>query len=137
MAKYVLRDAYVLVNGVNLSDHVSKVELDPKWTTEDGTTMGAQGTSPLAALRDEAVKVTFKNDHAAASVDQTMWPIYIGGTTVAIEIRPTSAARSTTNPAWTGNALLTDYSGLGGEVGKVSEVDATFDVDGVLTRQTS
>lgn len=136
MAKFVLKDALLIVNSVNLSDHVREIEVDTGADDVDSTTMGASGKAREYGLRDEKITVKWAQDYALANVDATLWPIYSGATKVSIEVRPTSGARSTTNPGYTGTVLLLDYNPLGGAVGALAEASTTFTVDGVLTRQT-
>lgn len=136
MAKLVLKDAYVLLNAVNLSANVVKVEVDTVFTSEDVTAMGDTGSRVLPGLRNEGLKITFLQDYAAALVDATLWPLYSGGTSFAVEVRPTSGARSATNPAWTGTGYLLDYKPMAGSIGKALTVDVSIDIDGVLTRVT-
>jgi hypothetical protein len=137
MAKLILRDAYLLVNAVDLSDHVQSVEINPGRADQDATAMGAVGKQRLPGLKDEQVVVNFRQDFAASKVDQTLWTLYDQGTSFAIEIRPTSGARSTTNPAWTGTAYLIDYAPVAGAVGDVLDAKVTFVIDNQLTRQTA
>jgi hypothetical protein len=137
VAKFVLKDALLIINGVTLSDHVREVAVDTNADDVESTTMGAAGKAREYGLRDEKVTVKWAQDYALANVDATLWPIYSGATKVSIEVRPTSGARSTTNPAYTGTVLLLDYNPLDGAVGTLAEATTTFTVDGVLTRQTS
>lgn len=136
MAKHILRDAYVLINSVNLSDHVESVEVGWKISDEEVTTMGASGKSRLAGLEDNDIKVNWLQDYAAASVDATLAPL-VRAAAFPIEIRPTSAAVSATNPKFTANVVLTDYSPVAGDVGSAHKVSTSFVVDGVITRATA
>ena len=99
--------------------------------------MGAEGMQRLAGLRDESIDVAFRQDFAAAQVDATLWPLYSGGTSFTVEIRPTSAAVGAGNPKWTGTCLIAEYTPVDGSVGDVAGADVTFEVDGVLTRATA
>ena len=133
----ILRDAYLVINGTNLSAYCASVELGASREAGDTTAMGATGRTREAGLRDEQLAVTWKQNYGVALVDATLWPIYTGGATVALEIRPTSSAVSTSNPKWTGSILLTEYTPIAGEVGDVGEAETTFLVSGVLTRATA
>lgn len=137
MAAFVLRDASIVVNGVDLSNRCTKVELASKRSMEDNTTMGATGMGRLPGLRDEQITATFKQDLAAAEVDQTLTPLYENGTAFTVVIKATSAATSTTNPKWTATCYLEDYKPISGSVGSVAETDVTFTIDGVWVRATS
>jgi hypothetical protein len=116
MAKLVLTNAQVIINAVDLSDHVDTVAVHYTAAEVDSTSMGQAGISRLPGLKDWSMDVTFANDFALASVDATLFPL-VGAPAFAVEVRPVKAARSTTNPAYTGNAILPTYSPLGQKVG--------------------
>lgn len=137
MAKFVLRDASVVVNAVDLSDHVASVEINMSAEDVATTAMGATGVTRLPGLRDESFTITWRQDFAAAEVDATLFPLYSGGTSHTVVVKPTSAAVGATNPTFTGTCYLLEYAPLSGEVGSVADSDTTFVVDGVITRATS
>lgn len=126
MAITTLTNAMVLVNSVDLSDHVSKVTLTDSRDSVDITAMGATSKAITKGLGDAKVDLDFFQDFAAAKVHATLQPL-IGSTTgVPIEVRPVNGARSTTNPAFLMTGLLMDYSMLDGSVGDASAFTATF-----------
>jgi hypothetical protein len=127
MAKQVLTDAFVLVNGVNLSDHVRSVTTNDERSSVDVTAMGATNTQVSKGLGDASIDIDFYQDFAAASVHATLQPLVGSTTPVAVEVRATSAARSATNPAiLLSQAFLMNYTGLDGGVGDASTIKATF-----------
>lgn len=132
MAKLVLKDAYVDINAVPLSDHVRTVTVNYSGDMQETTGMGATGKEKLSGLTDWSVELEFQQDYAAAEVDVTLHPL-VGAAAVAIKVRPTSAAVAATNPELQGNVLLETY-GQGGTVGDVSIATATFQGTGALTR---
>lgn len=133
----ILRDAYLVVNSVNLSAYVKQVELNLKQEMGDNTAMGAAGRTREGGLKDESINVTWRQNYGVGLVDATLSAIYAAGTAVAVEVRPTSGAASTSNPKWTGNILMPEYTPISGEVGDVGEAESSFVVNGVLTRATS
>lgn len=136
MAIHVLRDAYVSINAVDLSDHAESVELSWNVGVETVTAMGASGVAKLAGLEDNSFSITWLQDFAASEVDATLAPL-IRAASFAFEIRPTSAAVSATNPKFTGNAILSEYQPVAGEAGGAHKVSTSFEVDGVITRATA
>lgn len=127
MAIFVLTDALVLVNGVNLSDHVEKVTTEDTRDEVDITAMGATAKTITKGLGDAKITLDFFQDLAAAKVHATLQPLIASTTPIAVEVRATSAARSATNPAFLlSQALLMNYSGLDGKVGDASKMSATF-----------
>lgn len=126
MAKIILTDAYIIVNGVNLSDHGNHVEINSEKDLQDVTSFGATSKTYLLGLGDGTMGFTFFQDFAAGSVDSTLFPIHSNGTSVVLEVRATSAARSATNPAYLMTGVLPTYSPLNGDVGEASTIDAQF-----------
>ncbi len=129
----VLFDAFVLINANNLSDHIQKI--DPGFTFEDldATTFGQTAHVRRNGLQDGSVAITFLNDFTAANLDAIMWGL-AGGPPVPFEIRPTSAARSATNPAMIGNLLINSWKPISGDVGKLVVADVTYPTSGLTTR---
>src|SRR4051812_39952893 len=117
MAINVLTNAQVFVNGVDLSDHVSKVTTTDTRDSVDITAMGATSKAVTKGLGDAKVSIEMFQDFAAAKVHATLSPLIGSSTTVAIEVRPVNGARSVTNPAFLMQGLLMTYPMLDGKVG--------------------
>lgn len=139
MAKIILTDAFISVNGVNLSDHGNHVEINSEKDLQDVTSFGATSKTYLLGLGDGTMAFTFFQDFAVGSVDATLFPIHSGGTSVALEVRATSGGRSATNPAYLMTGVLPTYSPLNGDVGDPSTIDAEFQnsAQGGITRATA
>ena len=133
MAKFVLTDADVTINAVNLSDHVESLTINYGAETPDMTSMQDITRRRLPGLIDWTVDVTFRSDFAAANVDDTLFPL-VGAAATALTIRPTSAVVSATNPEFQGNVLVGTYNPLAGTVGDTSNSTVTLTGDGTLTR---
>ena len=127
MAISVLTNAMVLVNGVDLSDHVSKVTCKDDRAAVDVTAMGSSYVQETKGLGTAEIDVDFFQDFATSKVHQTLQPLIGSSTNFQVEVRPVNAARSATNPALVlAGALLFSYSGLDGKVGDASAISATF-----------
>lgn len=137
MAVTVLTNASVLVNTVDLSDHVTKVGIDTKAGPVDSTAMSSTGwKSFLGGLKEFSVMLDFQQDLAAAKVYATLWPLL--GTVTTFEIRAVNSARSVTNPGYTGSVLIADVPILGStQVGTLAMVSVTWPGTGAFTPQTS
>lgn len=136
MASLVLTNAMALINAVDLSDHVKEVKITYKAETPENTAMSQTTKNRLAGLKDWDLEITFNQDFAAGKVDATLFPL-MGASAFAIEIRADAGARSVTNPAYTGNALLADLPLIAGKVGDVLSTSVKFMGTGTLSRQTS
>lgn len=126
MAISVLTNAQVLVNGVDLSDHVSKVTCEDTRNQVDITAMGATNLTYTKGLGDGKITIEFFQDFAASKVHATLQPLIGSSTPVNVEVRPVNAARSATNPAVLMSALLMNYHALDGQVGNASAMSAEF-----------
>jgi hypothetical protein len=124
MAKLVLTNAFVSINAVDLSNRVRQVAINYEGDAVEQTTMGDLTHNFLGGLRNYSVEVTFAQDFAAANVDATMFALV--GTAVAVEVRPTTAARSATNPGYNATMLVQNYNPFGTQVGALHEASASF-----------
>lgn len=135
MAIFVLTDAMVIVNGVTLSDHANSVTVEDTRDAVDITAFGATSKATTKGLGDASITIDFFQDFAAGKVHATLQPLIASSTPVTVEVRPTSAARSATNPAAVLSALLMNYNALSGGVGEASKISAQF-VNGSQTGMT-
>lgn len=126
MAITVLTDAAIIVNGVTLSDHANQVKVEDTRESKTITAFGATSITVTKGLGDAKMSVTFFQDFAAGKTHATLQPLVGSSTPVSIEVRPTSAARSATNPAALMSGLLMNYSMLDGAVGEPSTIQAEF-----------
>lgn len=130
------KNAKVIINSVDLSDHVRQVTINYSAEMLEKTAMGDNGKTRVAGLLDFSVDVEFNQDYASGKVDATLFPL-VGAAAFPIAINPTNAAVSPTNPTFSGNVLLETYPPLGGNVGALLTTTAKFSGDGVLTRATA
>lgn len=133
MPKFVLTDASVTINAVDLSDHVESLTINYGAETPEQTAMQDITRRRLPGLIDWTIDVTFRSDFAAANVDDTLYPL-VGAVAFAVAIRPTSAVVGATNPEFQGNCLLATYNPLAGTVGDTSNSTVSLTGDGTLTR---
>ena len=135
MAEIVLTDVSVVINAVDLSDHVKQISLTYEAEEHDKTAMGDSARRRLGGLKDFSVDVTFNQDFDAGEVDATFFDLV--GSNVSIVIKPKSDAVSATNPSYSGTVLVQSYSPLDGSVGDLADAKVTLPGDGVLTRATA
>ena len=126
MAKLVLRDCFISVDGTDFSDHVSSVEVNLSKDEIDTTNFGGSGRERAAGLKDDSFVLNFQQDFEAASVDAVLYPLYDGETEFEVLVRPTAAAVGATNPEYSGTCILLEYQPLSGDVGSLSETSVTF-----------
>lgn len=138
MAKLVLKDCFVSVNGTNFSDHVSSVTVNLSKDEVETTNFSGSGRERVAGLKDDSFEVNFQQDFAAANVDAVLYPLWNNETEFTVEVRPTSGAVSASNPKYTATCILLEYTPMSGDVGDLSETEVTFPAQRTgITRATS
>ena len=126
MAITVLTDAMIIVNSVTLSDHANKVTVEDTRDEVDVTAFGATSKAVAKGLGDATMSIDFFQDFAAGKTYATLQPLINQTTGITVEVRPTSAARSATNPAFVMTALLMTFNALDGTIGEASKISASF-----------
>lgn len=137
---HVFTDAYVLINAVDLSDHVKSVRLTYGSELQEDTAMGDDTKSSASGLKDWTIEIEFYQDYAAGKVDATLFPL-VGGAAVAFELRDDkSEVVGVNNPKFTGTGVVESYQPVGGSVGEMAMTSATLRPGGTtptLTRATA
>ncbi len=138
MAKLVLRDCFISVDGVDLSDHISSVTITMEKDEIETTAFTGQGRERVHGLNNDSFELNLQQDFDAASVDDTLFPLWDQETEFVVLVRPTSAAASATNPEYSGTCILLSYQPLAGGVGELSETSITMMVQRTgIARATS
>ena len=136
MARIVLTDAKVTINGVNLSDHIASVTLSTSADVVETTGFSSTAArTRVAGLQDNSVTIEFFQDFATSLVEQTIYPLL--GSTTTVVVLPTSSAASATNPSYTFTALVSEWQPLSGAVGELATASVTWPISGTITKATS
>jgi len=137
MARIVLTDVSVIVNNVDLSDHIASVELSQNIDEVQTTAFGDGGRTRVGGLEDSSVTLSFHQDYASASVDATISPLVGGTAPIKVVPRGTAGTVSATNPIYTFDCLIVEWSPVSGAVGDLATADVTWPVSGRITRGTA
>ena len=137
MANLVLTNAFIWVDGVDLSAHVAEVQINRQTEMVDDTAMGDSFRSFLTGLQTWSMEIEFHQDYAASQVHATIWPI-LACNNVCFEIRPINVCTTTINPSWTGEMAIESYPPIGGRVGELLDTRMTArSVGGTITQATA
>lgn len=135
MASFVMNDASVVINAVDLSDFVQSVTVNYAAEMVDETAMGDDTRKNKGGLKNWSIDVEFKQDFAASAVDATLFSLV--GSTFTVTVKPTSAAVGSTNPSYSGTGILESYAPMDGGVGDLATTSVTIQSAGTLTRATA
>ena len=135
MARIVLTDAKVTVNGVNLSDHIASVSLSRSDDViETSAFSSTAAKTRVAGLQDNSVTLEFHQDFATSNVEATIYPLLGSATTIVVS--PTSTV-SATSPSYTFTAIVSEWTPLNGGVGELATASVTWPISGAITKATS
>jgi hypothetical protein len=130
--------AGTITSSTNFSDHIRQVQLNMSVAMQDFTTFGDGAfVSQKPGLKGADITVEFNQDFAAAAVDVVFGPAFIAGTLGYWDFKPTSAARSATNPSYVVAAYISSYPVIGQSVGDRASVQVGLSVTGTYARLTS
>ena len=139
MAKFVLKNPVITVNGVDLSDHVNQVTFESTYDEVDATCFTQTHRDRLQGIGDASMTLGFAQDFAASEVDATLWPLSQSGASFTVSAKATNASTSATNPLFSMTGILLDYTPLDGGVGDLAQTSITIPGTGGagITRATS
>ena len=132
MATLVLTDAFVSVDGNDISSEVRSVALNYAADMIEDDRMSITTHRKLGGLKDWSLVIEAANDFAAAALDSILFPLV--GTSVAIVVRPTSSAKGANNPEYTGTGIFEGYPPFGNSVGELATTSFTINAAGNLAR---
>lgn len=140
MARLVLTDASVVINGVNLSEFITSVGLSTSEDVVDTTGMAAGGArTRVSGLQDNSLTLEFNQDFATAGPELTINALgsSLVGTNTSVVIKPTSGAVSVANPSFSFSCVVAEWQSLSGAVGELSSISTTWPISGVITKATA
>ena len=135
MSTFMLNNASVTINSVDLSSYVTSITLSQSADNLEDTAMGDTSRSYIGGLKSGTVDIEFNADFAASKTEATIFPLV--GTSTAVVIKPVAASVSATNPSYTFNAICTEWDTLNGSVGEIATHSVSWPITGAITKATS
>ena len=89
----------------------------------------------IGGLKSGTVTLNFMQDFGAGSVDAVLNPLL--GSIATVVIQSASGTVNSTNPKYTAECLVTQYSPFASSVGDLASLSVTFPVSGTVTRATA
>ena len=135
MARIVLTDAKVTINGVILSGYCTSVALN--LTTDVVETTGFSSTpakTRVAGLQDNSATFEFAQDYGTSLVEATIYPLV--GSTTTVVVSPTSTT-SATSPSYTFTCVVSEWQPLNGGVGELATASVSWPITGAITKATA
>jgi hypothetical protein len=136
VAKFVATDVKVLINNINLSDHIAQVSLEQTSDEIETTAFGTEWRQRIGGgLKDASISIDFHQDFGAGSVDAVLSPLF--GSIATVVVTPTSGSVSATNPSFTGTFSVVQYSPVASSVGDLATLSISWPSAGTVVRGTA
>ena len=132
MAKVVLTNPRVTLDGVDLSDHITSLSINTDYDLVEVTQIGDIAKKMVAGLEDNSVIFEFQQDFDPSEVEDVIWPNR--GLRIPCRVRPTTDAISATNPEYRFEVLVSQWSPLSGEVGSLATTQVQWPIFGEISK---
>ena len=132
MSRIVLNNPFITINSVDLTSRIAQVSLDMSFDEIETTAFGDSARTRVAGLGDHSFSASFHQTFSTSGVEQTIYPLL--GTTTQVVVKAVNTTTTTTNPTYTFNVLVTEWSPIAGAVGELLTADVTWPVSGGITK---
>jgi len=134
MAKFAATDYKITINGTDFSTNLNSVELAQEADDLETTAFGQSWRSRIGGLKNASLTLNFMQDFAAGSVDATLNPLL--GSIATVIIQSASGTVTSTQPKYTAECLVTQYSPFASSVGDIATLSVTWPTTGTIVRGT-
>ena len=137
MAKEILYNATIVINGSDVSNFFNSATLDVNADMKDVSCFGDLFKVNVIGLKDWSVELAYKDDFADNAFNELLWGWWNGGVAISFSLRPKAGAVSATNPYYSGNVIVPSASVFAGQHGEVPAGTLSLKGTGALARATS
>ena len=136
MAKQILTDVVVQINGTAVSQNVNSVELTTTADAIETTSFGDSGWRTYkGGLKSGSVTLAFHNDYASTALDSILYNRV--NTIATVTIFPAGTPVGTSTPKYEFTALVDNVAPISGAVGDLAVQNLTWTISGAVTRGTN
>ena len=123
---------------IDATSYCQAVEVPMTSEMKDGETFGSVGFKVrYCGLKDGALTLTLLNDFATGLLDSKLYTLWSTQALTYFDVKPTSAARGTSNPSFVGAVYINDYKPMQVQVGNLVVMQYTWPTTGYFERLTS
>lgn len=136
--KHIFYDVSVVVNGVDLDDHIESAEITVGINAQRADAQGdAQEYSMPGKQQIRGIRLNFYQDYATAKVYQTLIAAYSARSTFNLVCKPDSGATAADNPQWTISTFIGEMPLMAGSQGERHMAPVTLEPAGILAIATA
>jgi hypothetical protein len=137
MAKFVVKDPVVVLNGGTVSANVAQATIALEADDVETTNFSSGGfRERIGGLKAATLSLDLHQDFGSGGLDDVIFPLL--GSTASVSIVPTAGtAVSATNPKYSFDVMVSEYSPIDSAVGDLATFSVSWPVTGAVTRGTS
>jgi hypothetical protein len=131
-----------VASSTDISTMITQVDVGLSVAQLETTNFGSGGWKTMTmGLKEGTLQLNFNQDFAASKIDALFG---LGGSIIPalgaygyIDVKPTSAARSATNPSYVFQVYNSSYNPISGSVGALAVGTLQFTITGQIARLTA
>jgi len=135
MSKLVLTNPRITLDGFDVSDHCTSVSFGTVYDLVEVTQMGDIAKKMVAGLEENTLSLELQQDFGVSQLESVIYPNR--GLRVNCTVRPVNAAVSATNPQYSFQVLISEWSPLSASVGTLATTTVTWPIYGEITKTTT
>lgn len=135
MANFILLNPWIEIGGHYLTDDAKALNLNVDVTPTTARPFGDKWDVYAVDTLRWNMQVELNQDFDVDEVDDVLWPLL--NTLTTVEVRRMISPRGSSNPSFTGQAILVSYPIFGNAVGELAESTIVLQGSGPLERLTS
>ena len=135
MAAFMLYNASVSINSVDLSSAVTSITFTENAAELETTAMGDSNVTRIGGLLDGNIDLEFNQDMQTSETQATIRSLV--GTVTTVVVKSDAAAVSAANPSWTFSALVTEWPSVNGTVGELATASISWPLTGAVVQAVS
>jgi len=128
MAKFVMKNLTVTINGTDLSDHISEIALETRQPEVDSSAFGTGWRTFVSGLKEGTLTLTIQSDFNASSTNTIITPLLGAYATVVASGTLGSNATSGTAVCY-----VNSVTPIGGALGDLAVQNLTWPTHGTVT----
>ena len=132
MPKLVLTNPRVTLDGFDVSDHCVTIAFGTVYDLVEVTQMGDIAKKMVAGLEENTLSLELQQDFGAAQLESVIYPNR--GLRVGCTVRPVNGPVSATNPQYSFQVLISEWTPLSGSVGSLATVTVDWPIYGEITK---
>ena len=120
------------MDGFDISDHCASISFGTVYDLVEVTQMGDIAKKMVAGLEENTLSLEIQQDFGVSQVESVIYPNR--GLRVGCTVRPVNGPVSATNPQYSFQVLISEWTPLSGSVGTLATATVNWPIYGEITK---